>query len=419
MIGTYASAALICAASLLVGRAAALARRAELLVVAGAGCRVSARSSPSPASSPAPPGTGPAPTLGPRRAAGRRRGGRVARLRYPAPGAWRAGLPVAIAVALVLAIPFAVSGHWGLLGVGLNNDLGLHLAWAEWLRSGFGPAPDPGYPLGPARPRGGDGGGAGDRARPGLRRRDLRDQRPHRPHRARRARRHRPGAAAAGGDDGRPPLPRRLLLRPGAPSRRLAEALFVLAFASFLLDPRRARRRALGPSPLPARAAGLAGGIFFSYSFAGLAWPVATLALWSLTKPAVRRALRPRALLRFLLRPLTLVVLVVLAALALAALVGPFGFASSFNKVAGSNTYGPVSAVEALGVWPTSNYRLDAVGGAHLTGLAGRSGSWRCWSESPGGWRGAKRRSRSRSAPALASTSPRCPPAATTRRRRR
>ena len=61
----------------------------------------------------------------------------------------RAGLPVALVVALVLSIPFAVSGRWGLLGVGFNNDLGLHLAWAEWLRSGFGPAPDAGYPLGP------------------------------------------------------------------------------------------------------------------------------------------------------------------------------------------------------------------------------------------------------------------------------
>ena len=52
-------------------------------------------------------------------------------------------------VALALAIPFAVSGRWGLIGVGFNNDLGLHLAWAEWLRSGFGPTPEAGYPLGP------------------------------------------------------------------------------------------------------------------------------------------------------------------------------------------------------------------------------------------------------------------------------
>src|SRR5207253_562098 len=65
------------------------------------------------------------------------------------PGALPTGLPVAIVLALLLCIPFAVAGRWGLLGVGFNNDLGLHLAWAEWLRSGFGPTPEAGYPLGP------------------------------------------------------------------------------------------------------------------------------------------------------------------------------------------------------------------------------------------------------------------------------
>jgi hypothetical protein len=147
MIGTYASAALICAASLLVGRALlSLAGRrswswlepavglAAVLTVTGALARA--------------PGHGTSATLG------------VLvlliiaallvwRLPYEAPGALRAGLPVAIVLFLALAIPFAVSGRWGLLGVGFNNDLGLHLAWAEWLRSGFGPAPDTGYPLGP------------------------------------------------------------------------------------------------------------------------------------------------------------------------------------------------------------------------------------------------------------------------------
>ncbi|MGC1851290.1 MAG: hypothetical protein WA687_02490, partial [Solirubrobacterales bacterium] len=119
----------------------------------------------------------------------------------------------------------------------------------------------------------------------------------------------------------------------------------------------------------------LAGGIFFSYSFAGLAWPVATATLWSLTLPEVRRALAPRALLRFLFRPLTLLTILALAALGIAAtIVGPFGFVDSFSKVAGTNTYGPVSPVEALGVWPATDYRLDAPGGAHLTGLAGTIG---------------------------------------------
>lgn len=115
----------------------------------------------------------------------------------------------------------------------------------------------------------------------------------------------------------------------------------------------------------------LLGGIFFSYSFAGVAWPVVTLALWSLTLPEVRAALRPRSLLRLLFRPLTIAALVVLAGIALAVTVGPFGFGSSFNKVAGSNTYGPVSPIEALGIWPAANYRLDAAGGAHLPVLAG------------------------------------------------
>ena len=155
--------------------------------------------------------------------------------------------------------------------------------------------------------------------------------------------------------------------------KETAEALFVLAFADL---PARARGSAAAGAWARLRFAlpplALAGGIFFSYSFAGLAWPLAIGVLWSLTLPAVRRALRPRALLRFLLRPATLLAIAVLAGLAVVlTLVGPFGFAGGFNKVAGSNTYGPVSPIEALGIWPASNYRLDAVGGAHLTGLAG------------------------------------------------
>src|ERR1700760_2540461 len=123
MIGTYASAALICLAAILVGRATfTLAGRrswcwlepavgyAAILTVSGILARA--------------PGHGTTATVG-----------IVILLLAAAAVAWR--------------VPFAVAGRWGLLGVGFNNDLGLHLAWAEWLRSGVGPAPDPGYPLGP------------------------------------------------------------------------------------------------------------------------------------------------------------------------------------------------------------------------------------------------------------------------------
>jgi hypothetical protein len=382
MIGTYASAALICAVSLLVGRAIlALAGRetwswlepavgfGAVLTVTGLLARA--------------PGHGTTATLG--LVALLLIAGAVAiRLPYSAPGALREGLPVAVALAIVLSIPFAVSGRWGLLGVGFNNDLGLHLAWAEWLRSGFGPAPDPGYPLGP------HGLAVATAAVPGI---GL-------------------GPAFVGEifaivvlsgltvlgavrhfGPGRRTLAACLVALPylaasyfaQAAFKEMAEALFVLAFAIGLLE---LDRRRLDDAPLLggygptsgfwawARIAlvplSLAGGIFFSYSFAGLLWPIAICGRWSLQLPQVRSALRPRKVLRFLLRPQVLITIVVLGGLAvLAVLVGPFSFGSSFKKVAASNTYGPVSPIEAGGIWPTSNYRLDAAGGAHLTGLAG------------------------------------------------
>ncbi len=388
MIGTYASVALICAASLLVGRAIlSLAGRrswswlepgvglAAILAVSGLLARA--------------PGHGTSVTVGVVALA-------IAaalvvwRLPYEAPGALRAGLPVALVVLLALAIPFAVSGRWGLLGVGFNNDLGLHLAWAEWLRSGFGPAPDPGYPLGPhglavataAFPGIGLGQAfVGEIVAIGVL----------------------TGLTALGAlrelGAGRRTLAAALVALPylaasyfaQAAFKETAEALFVLTFALFLrsIDQPSGGAAAHAPSPdtqqrAPRAVSGegawaaalpllaLAGGIFFSYSFAGIAWPLAIAALWSLTQPAVRRALRPRALLRFLLRPAVLISILILAGLAVVAtVVGPFGFAGSFNKVAGSNTYGPVSPIEALGIWPTTNYRLDAAGGAPLAGLAG------------------------------------------------
>jgi hypothetical protein len=385
MIGTYVSAALICAASLLVGRAllrvagrdswawwAPAAGFGALLAVSGILARA--------------PGHGTSATLG--LALLLVLAGAIALpgLR-PSRATLREGLPVALVVALILSIPFAMTARWGLLGVGFNNDLGLHLAWAEWLRSGTGPTPEPGYPLGP------HGLAVAVAAVPGIGLSQafvgqilaigvL------------------TGLTALGALGGLGPARRLLAATMVAVTylaasyyaqgafKETAEALFVLAFAIALGELELPRRRdetgrvawEIGPLaemwPGRVRLAlpflALAGGVFFAYSFAGLAWPVAILAIWSLTLPEVRAALAPRALLRFLLRPLTLVTLASLAALGVAVtLVGPFGFVHTFNKVAGANTYGPVSPVEALGVWPASNYRLDAPGGAQLTGLAG------------------------------------------------
>jgi hypothetical protein len=394
MIATYASAALICAVSLLVGRAIlSLAGRSEwtwLEPAVGFGAVLTATGLVARA-----PGHGTSSTLALvllilAAAAVLWRGvrpwdGHAGKRTNADWGSspWREGVPVALVVLVALSIPFAVSGRWGLLGVGFNNDLGLHLAWAEWLRSGFGPAPDPGYPLGP------HGLAVATAVVPGI---NL-------------AQAFLGEIIAIGVMTGLTALGALRGMTPGrrtiaaamvalpylaasyfaqAAFKELAEALFVLAFAIWLTGVKEVQTD-LSPHTgdkgtwsvwwprllfvLPPLA--LMGGIFFSYSFAGIAWPVVALVLWSLTLPEVRASLRPRALLRFLLRPLTLAALVVLAGIALLVTVGPFGFASSFNKVAASNTYGPVSPIEALGIWPAANYRLDAAGGAPLPWLAG------------------------------------------------
>lgn len=285
-----------------------------------------------------------------------------------------------ILVVAALSLPFLINGRWGMIGVGINNDLGLHLAWTEWLRSGLGPQPDPGYPLGPhglvsmvARAPGVSSGQgfigllitigvvtaltalAGLKAlRPGF-----------------------PGPPIS------LPLPTtgRIFVACLVACAYLAasyyvqgafkettEALFVLTFTLAL--------PLLGASDfgrwrILVLCGVLAGGIVFSYSFAGLAWPAAIGGLWLLTRPGFWATLRqPGRLARLIFSPFTGVLLILLAAAAWALVFSDrYGFSSGVGSVAGSNTYGPVSPLEALGIWPEPNYRLNSSGWPELAPL--------------------------------------------------
>ena len=64
--------------------------------------------------------------------------------------AWRAGWPVALIGLLAASLPFAVEGHFGILGTSFNPDMSQHLLAAARLAEGNGSELlHQGYPLGP------------------------------------------------------------------------------------------------------------------------------------------------------------------------------------------------------------------------------------------------------------------------------
>jgi hypothetical protein len=72
---------------------------------------------------------------------------------YPPATAARDGFLLGVVSLLLVGLPFAVSGHFGVLGVGDNNDMTVHMGASYWLQT-HAVQQDvmlvkPGYPLGP------------------------------------------------------------------------------------------------------------------------------------------------------------------------------------------------------------------------------------------------------------------------------
>lgn len=274
-----------------------------------------------------------------------------------------AGLWVAAGVTvLLLLIPFATNGFWGLLGVGYNNDLGLHLAWAESIRSDFGTAPSTGYPLGPHALAATisllPGFGLGEVFVGMIMATGVVAVMT--------------GYAALSRLSGGLRLFGAVLVGLAylmasyyaqAAFKEMASAAFVLAFVMAL--PVALDRAAGGHRGAKVREAivpvVLLAGLVAVYSFPGLTIPIVFTLLWLVLGRGREGPIAHRGWI-WAGAGAVVVVLVL-------AFLGPFGFGSIFSEVSGSDTYGPVSPVEALGTWLSPDYRLKSTIDTPVPGL--------------------------------------------------
>jgi hypothetical protein len=290
----------------------------------------------------------------------------------------REALPVAVIVLAAASLPFLFQERVGVLGEGYyTNDHAAQLYWAEWLRDGLGPEPAGvalGYPLGPQSLMATLSAATGisveaavngllfavavltgltalaalGRLRPLLRV---------------------PAAALVA----LPYLAAAFLTQSGF--KETLMALFLTAFALALRDlvPRSLRDpRELLPSRRNSRRATLvalgvlAGGCVFTYSVPGLIWPTAAAALWLAAEIATGGLPRPRldASLGRRALPVAGAAVAILALLAVTQLGALGNFLDRLGDVqnTGGRLDSPVSPREIFGVWPRGDFRIDESG---------------------------------------------------------
>ena len=142
------------------------------------------------------------------------------------------------------------------------------------------------------------------------------------------------------------------------------QALLVLASAIGLHELGRGALGGRDPEPRWGRLAAvplaaLAVGSVYAYSFPGLAWLLGALGIWALAEVVARGSLDP---VRAALAPAA----VGAAALALAVVpelgrIADFASFETFDPDGAGlgNLFNPISPVEALGIWPSGDFRLD------------------------------------------------------------
>jgi hypothetical protein len=286
------------------------------------------------------------------------------------------GLPPAGLAVLGASLPFIAAGAVGILGVGLvNDDMASHLLVASWLEERFTPEPvliDQGYPLGPHALAAGlaEAFGTGlidafaglTLAIPAL-----------------------TALLAFGALERLGPVWRTLAAAvtslPYLVAAYLAQeafkepimALFVLATALWL--PRVEGWRDGVPLGV------IAAGAVYVYSFPGLAWIVGTVVVWGAIELVRRRGEAP---VPTIARP-ALVPAAAAVGIALVLVAPDLDRVRDFadfraidpdraNEGGLGNLRGHISPLEALGIWPSSEFRLTA-GGGGLPAVAFYAGS--------------------------------------------
>ncbi|MBA3865164.1 MAG: hypothetical protein H0X42_02260 [Solirubrobacterales bacterium] len=268
-----------------------------------------------------------------------------------------AGWPVALVALLAASIPFVVEGHFGILGTSFNPDMSQHLLATARLAHGHSSQLlVQGYPLGPHSVVVALNKGLGVGLVQGFSGLSVSvivlapltalaafAELKAIPRTA--------GALVVGCAY----VPASYFAQ-GAFKETL-EALFVLAFALSLRETTRSG------SDLPLRfvpAALLAIGAVYVYSFPGLLWLIGTFVIWAIAEMLLGRS-------KLTCRPvlLALLVFLVLAAPEIGRMIDFHKFETFDPNGPGlGNLFGQVSPFEALGIWPSGDFRLAPGDGA-------------------------------------------------------
>jgi hypothetical protein len=288
--------------------------------------------------------------------------------------ALREGWPVALAALLACSLPFAVEGHFGILGTSFNPDMSQHLLAADRLAEGHSSQLlVQGYPLGPHAIVVGLNKGLGIGLVQGFSGLTV-------------AVAILASLTALAAFRGLPALPRAagaLLVglayvvasyfAQGA-FKETMQALFLLAFVLALREADRSW------ADLPLRfvpAALIAAGSVYAYSFPGLIWLGGAAVLWLIasaaggrgwgSSPATREDEGPHPRTGPAARALGLALLVFFVSVApeIGRMVDFHNFETFDPNGPGlGNLFGQVSPFEALGIWPSGDFRLAPGDGA-------------------------------------------------------